>query len=176
MRSTRSRADHKHMTWEEAIQAARCESGELQLTEQKAYGTLLAYSGCPRSSTPYGCTTRSDLHSQPTRMTPTRTGARIHALHQSRYVEGKFTELDAEYDSGRSLIIPRFLADLLRQAVEQPLSCEWVFTASKSGRLLRGGDWYAYIWHPMVKRRPARPVVRGARARVGLPQFPVSRV
>lgn len=96
------------------------------------------------------------------------SGARIHALQQSQYVDGKFTEIGAKYDSGRGLIIPPFLAALLQALMDSRPRSQWAFTAPKGGRLIRGGDWYTDTWHPMVSGRPARPVVRGAKERAGI--------
>ncbi|MEE4419617.1 tyrosine-type recombinase/integrase [Streptomyces bugieae] len=98
-----------------------------------------------------------------------RQGPRIHAIQQSQYVRGKFTQIAPKYDSGRGLILPRFLAELLRELMEsRPVESEWVFTAPKGGRMLRGGDWYAETWHPIVRGRAPRGVVRGAGARAGI--------
>jgi integrase len=51
---------------------------------------------------------------------------------------------------------------------EQRADSEWVFTAPKGGRLLRGGDWYSETWQPLVSGRAPRGVVRGAKARAGV--------
>ncbi|MFD9567707.1 tyrosine-type recombinase/integrase [Streptomyces sp. NPDC059994] len=95
-------------------------------------------------------------------------GARLHSVQQSQYVNGVFTEIDNKYDSGRGLILPPFLARLLQQLLDSRPKSEWVFTAPKGGRLLRGGDWYTETWHPLVSGRAPRGVVRGARARAGV--------
>jgi integrase len=94
-------------------------------------------------------------------------GARLHSVQQSQYVDGAFTEIGNKYDSGRGLIIPPFLADLLQQLMDSRPESEWVFTAPKGGRLLRSGDWYADTWHPSVCGLAPRGVVRGAKARSG---------
>lgn len=90
-------------------------------------------------------------------------GARIHMSQQSQYVDGVFTEIEPKYDSGRGLVIPSFLAQLLQQLVDSRPKSEWVFTAPKGGRLLRGGDWYSGPWRSMVEGRP----VRMSKPRVG---------
>jgi integrase len=95
-------------------------------------------------------------------------GARLHSVQQSQYIDGTFTEIDNKYDSGRGLILPPFLADLLQELMNSRPGSEWVFTAPKGGRLLRGGDWYTDTWRPLVSGRAPRGVVRGARARVGI--------
>ncbi|MFE4017770.1 tyrosine-type recombinase/integrase [Streptomyces sp. NPDC059101] len=94
-------------------------------------------------------------------------GPRVHAIQQSHYVGGVFTEIQPKYDSGRGLIIPQFLAEVLQELVDSRPS-EWVFTAPKGGRMIRGGDWYAETWRPIVHGRAPRGVVRGARARTGI--------
>jgi integrase len=95
-------------------------------------------------------------------------GARLHSVQQGQYIDGVFTEIGNKYDSGRGLILPAFLAELLQQLMDSRPGSEWVFTAPKGGRLLRGGDWYADTWHPMVCGRAPRGVVRGAKARDGV--------
>ncbi|NYV73099.1 site-specific integrase [Streptomyces sp. UH6] len=108
------------------------------------------------------------LHRSQLELKDTGRGARLHSLHQAQYVDGKFTEIPNKYDSGRGLIIPPFLAGLLQQLLDDRPESEWVFTAPKGGRLLRGGDWYANTWTPLVQGIAPRPVIRGARARPGL--------
>lgn len=103
------------------------------------------------------------VHRDHLALTDRGEGARIHLTQQSQYVGGEFVEMPAKYDSGRGLIIPRFLAELLDQLVKSRPGTEWVFTAPKGGRLLRGGDWYAGPWRFMVEGRPERP----AKPRVG---------
>lgn len=95
-------------------------------------------------------------------------GARLHTVQQSQYVDGAFTEIGNKYDSGRGIILPPFLADLLRELMETRPDSEWVFSNPKGGRLLRGGDWYRETWRPMVEGRAPRGVVRGAKARSGV--------
>ncbi|MDJ0342177.1 tyrosine-type recombinase/integrase [Streptomyces sp. H10-C2] len=109
------------------------------------------------------------LHRDQLELTDAGAGFRMHVTHQSQYVEGEFVEIDAKYDSGRGLIIPRFLAELLQQLVDSRPDSEWVFSAPKGGRLIRGGEWYAETWRHMVNGRAPRPVVRGAKARTGVP-------
>ena len=94
-------------------------------------------------------------------------GARIHAAKQSQYINGVFTEVEPKYDSGRGLIIPPFLAELLRELMAKR-SSEWVFGAPRGGRLIRGGDWYTDTWHPMVDGCESRPMQRGTKGRPGL--------
>lgn len=95
-------------------------------------------------------------------------GARLHSVQQSQYIDGQFTEIGNKYDSGRGLILPPFLASLLRQVLGYRPDSEWVFSAPKGGRLLRGGDWYTETWQPVVSGRAPRGVVRGAKERKGV--------
>jgi integrase len=103
------------------------------------------------------------VHRSQLELTDRGLGARIHLEHQSQYVDGEFTQIPAKYDSGRGLIIPVFLAALLQQLLDSRPGSEWVFTAPRGGRLLRGGDWYSGPWRFMVAGRPERP----AKPRVG---------
>lgn len=95
-------------------------------------------------------------------------GARLHSVQQSQYVDGVFTEIGNKYDSGRGLILPPFLAELLQELMDSRPGGEWVFTAPKGGRLLRGGEWYSETWRPIVHGRAPRGVVRGAKERIGV--------
>lgn len=108
------------------------------------------------------------VHRDQLTLKDTGRGARLHSVQQSQYVGGVFTEIDNKYDSGRGLILPPFLTGLLQQLLDSRPGSEWVFTAPKGGRLLRGGDWYAETWKPIVAGRAPRGVVRGARARAGI--------
>lgn len=108
------------------------------------------------------------VHRDQLALKDTGQGARLHSVQQSQYVDGVFTEIEPKYDSGRGLILPPFLAALLQELIDSRPKSEWVFTAPKGGRLLRGGDWYTDTWQPLVAGRAPRGVVRGARARVGI--------
>lgn len=108
------------------------------------------------------------LHRDQLALKDTGEGARLHSVQQSQYVGGRFTEIGNKYDSGRGLILPPFLGGLLQELLDSRPKGEWVFTAPKGGRLLRGGDWYAETWQPMVSGRAPRGVVRGARERAGV--------
>ena len=108
------------------------------------------------------------VHRDQLALKDTGQGARLHSVQQSQYVDGVFTEIGNKYDSGRGLILPVFLADLLQELMDSRPGSEWVFTAPKGGRLLRGGEWYAETWRPAVSGRAPRGVVRGAKARSGV--------
>ncbi|MGA5869323.1 tyrosine-type recombinase/integrase [Streptomyces cinereoruber] len=108
------------------------------------------------------------VHRDQLELKDTGRGARLHSVQQSQYVNGAFTQIGNKYASGRSLILPPFLAELLGELMASRPESEWVFTAPKGGRLLRGGDWYSETWRPMVLGRAPRGVVRGAKERTGL--------
>jgi integrase len=108
------------------------------------------------------------VHREQLALKDNRQGARLHSVQQSQYVDGDFVEIGNKYDSGRGLILPPFLASLLRELMDSRPGSEWVFTAPKGGRLIRGGDWYRETWQPLVSGRAPRGVVRGAKARVGI--------
>ena len=94
--------------------------------------------------------------------------ARILLAHQSQYRDGKPTLVRPKYDSSRSLIIPEFLADLLRELTDGRPPVAFVFTAPKGGRLLIGGDFYTDTWRPIVDGRAPIPSSRGHAARPGI--------
>lgn len=108
------------------------------------------------------------IHREQLELKDNGEGARLHSLQQSQYIGGVFTEIGNKYDSGRGLILPPFLAELLQELMDSRPGSEWVFTAPKGGRLLRGGDWYKDTWQPLVSGRAPRGVVRGAKARAGI--------
>jgi integrase len=105
----------------------------------------------------------------------TGQGARVVLTHQSQYRDGKPTLVRPKYDSGRSLIIPEFLAELLRALLdsypkaapgEEP--SPWVFRAPRGGRLLIAGDFYRDTWRPIVDGRAPISSSRGHAARPGI--------
>ncbi|MEU0847655.1 tyrosine-type recombinase/integrase [Streptomyces flaveolus] len=107
------------------------------------------------------------LHRDQLELKDTGKGARLHSIQQGQYVDGVFTEIGNKYDSGRGLILPPFLVELLQQLIDSRPGSDWVFTAPKGGRLTRSGDWYADTWKPLVHGLAPRGVVRGAKARAG---------
>ncbi|MGW3491954.1 tyrosine-type recombinase/integrase [Streptomyces sp. NPDC001054] len=108
------------------------------------------------------------LHRDQVQVEDTGLGSRLHSVQQSQYINGAFTQVGNKYDSGRGLIIPPFLASLLSDLMATRPESEWLFTAPKGGRLIRGGHWYRDTFRPMVHGRAPRGVVKGAKARVGL--------
>lgn len=84
-------------------------------------------------------------------------GARLHSVQQSQYIHGEFTEIDNKYDSGRGLILPPFLAELLRELLKSRPDGEWVFTGPK-GAACCG----AATGTPTPGIRRSRALLRGA--------------
>ncbi|OIV35850.1 hypothetical protein BIV57_19210 [Mangrovactinospora gilvigrisea] len=104
------------------------------------------------------------------------SGARILLEYQAQYVDGLPQLIPCKYDSGRGLILPPFLAELLHETIAaqtgEARRGKFVFTAVRGGRLLSGGDFYLHTWHPIVEGRPFRPTVRGAKARPAVRPVP----
>jgi integrase len=77
--------------------------------------------------------------------------------------------LPPKYSSYRTLIIPPFLAGLLRELLDQPSKSDYVFT-SITGRNMRVDDqFYGEFWHPVVDGRAAEPRRKGTKGRPELP-------
>lgn len=94
-------------------------------------------------------------------------GPRILLQKQNQYVDGKPTQIDPKYSSDRSLILPAFLAELLRQVLASHKS-EFVFTSATGCQLLPSGQWYRYDWRPVVDGRAAIARRRGHAPRPGM--------
>lgn len=97
----------------------------------------------------------------------------LDAQWQMQYVDGEYTRMPCKYDSGRRIVIPPFLADVLTRIIAelpppedgQAPGDRWLFRAPKGGQLIvSGGTWYETSWRPFVAGRPARLSSRGHRA------------
>jgi len=83
-------------------------------------------------------------------------GCRLLVQTQHQYVDGKPGQVHPKYGSTGNLILPPFLADLLRQVLASHKS-EWVFPAPKGGKLLTGTEFYADVWRRWVDGHKAVP-------------------
>ncbi|WP_030267911.1 tyrosine-type recombinase/integrase [Streptomyces sp. NRRL B-24484] len=95
-------------------------------------------------------------------------GSAVRVDYQGQWLREKgWTLLPPKYGSYRTLRVPPFLAEILREVRGQGGS-ELVFT-SITGKPLRVDDeFYGRYWHPIVKGRPAEPRRRGTRGRPAL--------
>jgi len=82
----------------------------------------------------------------------TGRGARLEVEEQHRYRNGKATQVPPKYGSTGGLILPPFLAELLRQQLESH-NKEWVFTAPKGGKLYTSASFYTQMWRLYVDGR-----------------------
>lgn len=91
-------------------------------------------------------------------------GARLLVTEQNQYVDGKPTQVAPKYGSTGSIILPPFLAELLRQVLASHTS-EWVFPAPKGGKMHTGTWFYAAVWRRWVDGHApeADPLGRPAR-------------
>ncbi|WP_149030391.1 tyrosine-type recombinase/integrase [Kitasatospora sp. MBT66] len=97
-------------------------------------------------------------------------GSYIRVEHQGQWLGGGkgFTQLPPKYASYRTLILPPFLAGLLREQLASHDN-RWVFP-SITGKPLRADDeFYGRFWTPIVAGRPAEPRRKGTRGKPGLP-------
>lgn len=83
-------------------------------------------------------------------------GCRLKVLEQHQYVGGAKAQVDPKYGSTGSIILPAFLADLLRQVLASHKS-EWVFPAVKGGKMANDTWWYADVWRRWVDGHKAVP-------------------
>ncbi|WP_033818912.1 site-specific integrase [Kitasatospora sp. MBT63] len=95
-------------------------------------------------------------------------GSAIRVDYQGQWIKGKGWQLiPPKYASYRTLILPPFLAELLRE-LRDSTDSQYVFT-SVTGRNLRVDDqFYGEFWHPVVDGRPAEPQRKGTRGRPAL--------
>ena len=82
-------------------------------------------------------------------------GCRLLVEAQHQYVDGKPAQVDPKYGSTGSLILPPFLAELLRQVLASHKS-EWVFTGPKGGKL-NTTAFYEEVWRLWVDGHKAVP-------------------
>lgn len=83
-------------------------------------------------------------------------GCRLLVQEQNQYVDGKPAQVAPKYGSTGSLILPPFLAGLLREVLASH-EAEWVFPAPKGGKMHTGTWWYAAVWRRWVDGHKAEP-------------------
>lgn len=105
---------------------------------------------------------------------------------QMQYEDGVYTRIECKYDSGRRLVIPPFLADILAEVIashdnrptgrgrrrKDPDADKWVFRAPMGGQLIIAGTWYETSWQRFVFGQEARPSSRGHKAVPAVPAVP----
>ncbi len=89
-------------------------------------------------------------------------GCRLLVQEQSQYVDGRKAQVAPKYESTGSIILPPFLAELLREVLASHKS-EWVFPSTTGRKMDTGAYFYADIWrrfvdgHKAVSDRLGRP-------------------
>jgi integrase len=83
-------------------------------------------------------------------------GCRLLVQEQAQYVDGVKAQVPPKYDSTGSIILPPFLAGLLREALASHTS-EWVFPSKRGRKMDTGAQFYANIWRRFVDGHEARP-------------------
>lgn len=92
-------------------------------------------------------------------------GCRLLVQEQNQYVDGKPAQVAPKYESTGSIILPPFLAELLKQALASH-TAEWVFPAPKGGKMHTGTWWYAAVWRRWVDGNKAAADALGRPARL----------
>ncbi|RKN61917.1 hypothetical protein D7231_32110 [Streptomyces klenkii] len=90
---------------------------------------------------------------------------------QGAHARGGFALKPPKYGSRRTLILPPFLGDLLRQVLDSHDN-EYVFPSARGKPIRTDDQFYGYFWHPIVDGHPELPQVRGRRFRPELPAVP----
>ncbi|WP_181785591.1 tyrosine-type recombinase/integrase [Streptomyces phytophilus] len=80
------------------------------------------------------------------------TGCRLLVQEQSQRVNGKPAQVDPKYGSTGNLILAPFHAELMRRLLASHDS-EWVFPATRGGKLDTGAWFYTNWWRPIVDGR-----------------------
>lgn len=76
-------------------------------------------------------------------------GCRLLVQEQSQYVDGKKAQVAPKYESTGSIILPPFLAEVLRDVLASHAS-EWVFPSVTGRKMDTGAYFYADIWRRFV--------------------------
>lgn len=83
-------------------------------------------------------------------------GCRLIVQEQTQYVGGKKTQVPPKYGSTGSIILPPFLAELLRQLLASH-DKDWVFPSPTGKKMDTGAYFYADIWRRWVDGHLAAP-------------------
>ncbi|MFE9286610.1 tyrosine-type recombinase/integrase [Streptomyces olivaceus] len=92
-------------------------------------------------------------------------GCRLLVQEQSQYVDGEKQQVPPKYGSTGSIILPPFLAGLLRQVLASH-DKEWVFPSPTGKKMDTGAYFYADIWRRWVDGHQAVPDRQGRPARL----------
>lgn len=92
-------------------------------------------------------------------------GFRLLVEKQHQYVDGKPAQVDPKYGSSGSIILPPFLAELLREVLASHTS-EWVFPSANGKKMSTSAYFYSDIWRRWVDGHTATPDKLGRPARL----------
>lgn len=92
-------------------------------------------------------------------------GCRLLVQEQSQYVGGKKAQVAPKYESTGSIILPPFLAGLLREVLASHAQ-EWVFPSARGKKMDTGAYFYADIWRRFVDGHKAQPDRSGRPSRL----------
>lgn len=83
-------------------------------------------------------------------------GFRLLVAEQAQYVDGELAQVNPKYDSTGSIILPPFLAALLREVLASHKK-DWVFPGAQGNQLRANSEWYADVWRRWVDGHAAAP-------------------
>lgn len=92
-------------------------------------------------------------------------GFRLLVEEQHQYVDGKPAQVDPKYGSSGSIILPPFLAELLREVLASHKS-PWVFPSANGKKMSTSAYFYSDIWRRWVDGHTATPDKLGRPARL----------
>jgi integrase len=92
-------------------------------------------------------------------------GCRLLVLEQHQYVDGKPGQVDPKYGSTGSIILPVFLAELLREVLASHTS-PWVFPSAQGQKMSTSAYFYSDIWRRWVDGHAAERDRLGRPARL----------
>lgn len=92
-------------------------------------------------------------------------GFRLLVEEQHQYVDGKPAQVDPKYGSSGSIILPPFLAELLREVLASHKS-PWVFPSANGRKMSTSAYFYSDIWRRWVDGHTAAPDKLGRPARL----------